>query len=104
MSDLTFNEKRKLEQCLGMKSGYVLNFSDREFKELVFDATGRDIFNEKYKYLSGSKVNRLRSFWQKEDNATVGKLMGELLNCIEDTGADSGNVPPHSRAPGERRA
>jgi len=86
MSDLTFNEKRKLEQCLGMKSGYVLDFSDRTFKEFVLDATGRDIFDEKYRYASGSKANRLRAFWQKEDNATVGKLIGELLNYSEDTG------------------
>ncbi len=35
---------------------------------------------------SGSKANRLRAFWQKEENATVGKLMGELLNYSEDTG------------------
>ncbi len=48
MSDLTFNEKRKFEQLLGMKSGYVLNFSDRTFKEFVLDATGLNIFDEKY--------------------------------------------------------
>jgi hypothetical protein len=86
MSDLTFNEKRKFEQFLGMKSGYVLDFSDRTFKEFVLDASGRDIFDEKYRYASGSKANRLRAFWQKEDNTTVGKLMGELLNYSEDTG------------------
>jgi hypothetical protein len=86
MSDLTFNEKRKLEQCFGMKSGYVLDFSDRTFKEFVLDATGRDIFDEKYNYASGSKANRLRAFWQKEDNATVGKFLGELLTYSEDTG------------------
>lgn len=86
MSDLTFNEKRKLEQCFGMKSGYVLDFSDRTFREFVLDATGRDIFDEKYNYASGSKANRLRAFWQKEDNATVGKLLGELLTYSEDNG------------------
>jgi len=86
MSDLTFNEKRKLEQCFGMKSGFVLDFSDRTFREFVLDATGRDIFDEKYRYASGSKANRLRAFWQKEDNATVGKLVEELLNYSEDTG------------------
>lgn len=86
MSDLTFNEKRKLEQFLGMKSGYVLNFSDRTFSEFVLDTTGRDIFDEKYNYASGSKANRLRAFWQKEDNATVGKLLTELITYSEDTG------------------
>jgi len=86
MSNLTFTEKRKLEQLLGMKTGYVLDFSDRTFGEFVSDATGRNIFDERYNYASGSKANRLRAFWQKEDNATVGKLMGEMLNYSEQTG------------------
>src|SRR6266851_8542938 len=80
MSNLTFTEKRKLEQLLGMKTGYVLDFSDRTFAEFVSDATGRNIFDERYNYASGSKANRLRAFWQKEDNATVGKLMEEMLD------------------------
>lgn len=86
MSNLTFTEKRKLEQLLGMKTGYVLDFSDRTFAEFVADATGRNIFDERYNYASGSKANRLRAFWQKEDNATVGKLMNEMLNYSEATG------------------
>jgi hypothetical protein len=86
MSNLTFTEKRKLEQLLGMKTGYVLDFSDRTFAEFVSDATGLNIFDERYNYASGSKANRLRAFWQKEDNATVGKLMGEVLNYSEQTG------------------
>src|SRR5207253_8236773 len=82
----TFTEKRKLEQLLGMKTGYVLDFSDRTFAEFVSDATGRNIFDERYKYASGSKANRMRAFWQKEDNVTVGKLLVELLNYSEQTG------------------
>ena len=45
MSDLTFLEKRKFEQFLGMESGYVLNFSNRTFEEFVRDSTGREIFD-----------------------------------------------------------
>jgi hypothetical protein len=86
MSNLTFTEKRKLEQLLGMKTGYVLDFSDRTFAEFVSDATGRNIFDERYNYASGSKANRMRAFWQKEDNATVGKLLGEMLNYSEESG------------------
>jgi len=86
MSNLTFTEKKKLEQLLGMKTGYVLDFSDRTFAEFITDATGRNIFDERYSYASGSKANRLRAFWQKEDNTTVGKLMGEMLNYSEETG------------------
>ena len=86
MSDLTFGEKRKFEQFLGMGSGYVLDFSNRTFSEFVLDSTGRDIFDSRYDYASGSKANRLRAFWQKEDNALVGKLMKDLLDCVEAEG------------------
>ena len=35
MSDLTFLEKRKFEQLLGMGTGYVLDFSNRSFAEFA---------------------------------------------------------------------
>ena len=75
MANLTSLEKRKLEQFLGMDTGYVLNFSNRTFAEFVQESAGRDIYDSRYDYGSGSKANRLRAFWQKEDNAVVGKLM-----------------------------
>ena len=54
MSNLTYVEKRKLEQFLGMSSGYVLDFSNRTFAEFVRDSTGRDIYDPTYDYASGS--------------------------------------------------
>ena len=80
MSDLTNLEKRKLEKFFGMSSGYVLNFSDRSFAELVVDSTGRNIFDLRYNYASGSKANRLRAFWTIEDNSVVGALLKELVD------------------------
>jgi len=52
MSNLTYAEKRKFEQLLGMNSGYVLDFTNRGFKEFVFDSTGRDIYDARYDYAS----------------------------------------------------
>jgi hypothetical protein len=86
MSDLTFLEKRKFEQFLGMATGYVLDFSNRTFAEFVLDSTGRDIYDSRYEYASGSKANRLRAFWQKEENAVVGKLMSDMLDCDNKAG------------------
>lgn len=86
MSDLTFVEKRKFEQLLGMSSGYVLDFSNRTFAEFVLDSTGLDIYLPRYDYGSGSKANRLRAFWQKESNAVVGKLMGDMLDYLGEGG------------------
>ena len=80
MSDLTILEKSKLEKFLGMSSGYVLNFSDRSFAEFVGGSTGRNIFDARYSYASGSKANRLRAFWKLEDNAVVGKLLSDLVD------------------------
>jgi hypothetical protein len=87
MSNLTFLEKRKFEQFLGMDTGYVLNFTNRSFAEFVLDSTGRNIYDSRYDYESGSKANRLRAFWQKEENGVVGKLMGDMLDYGGGTGA-----------------
>ena len=73
MSDLTSTEKRKLEQLLGMGSGYVLSFSNRTFDDFFFESIGRSIYDPQYDYGSGSKANRLRGFWKVEGNSLVGK-------------------------------
>jgi hypothetical protein len=90
MSDLTYAEKRKLEQLFEMGSGYVLDFSDRTFREFVSDSTARDISSETYKYASGSKANRLRKFWASEPNLLVAKLTSDLIDYVTSgKGADS---------------
>jgi hypothetical protein len=80
MSDLTMTEKRRFERLLRMNTGYVLDFSNRTFQEFVADSTGRNIFDERYQYASGSKANCLRGFWTDENNRLVGKLLGDLLD------------------------
>lgn len=79
MSDLTLLEKHKLEKLLEMSGGYVLGFSNREFQEFVTDSTGKNIYDARYARGSGSKANRLRSFWDKEPNHLVGKLIKDLV-------------------------
>lgn len=64
MSTLNHTEKRKLEDLLGMGTGYVLDFSNRTFAEFITDYSGRNIYDSGYEYGSGSKANRLRKFWQ----------------------------------------
>src|SRR5438034_524996 len=80
MSDLTFIEKTKLEKMFDMGGGYVLDFSNRTLAEFVAESTGRDIYDAKYDYSSGSKANRLRAFWTREPNHVVGKLITDLLD------------------------
>jgi hypothetical protein len=87
-------EKRKFERLLEMGGGYVLNFSNRTFEEFVTDTTGRNIYDSRYDYGSGSKANRLRGFWQAEPNYVVGKLLSALIDHqkeVEDENQISGN-------------
>src|SRR5947208_16656104 len=87
MSNLTYMESRKFEQMLGMETGYVLDFTNQTFSEFVRDSTGHDIYDARYDYGSGSKANRLRAFWQKEENSVVGKLMSDMLDYAGGKGA-----------------
>jgi len=79
MTKLSFIEKNKFERLFGMKSGYVMDFSDRTFQEFVGDAVGIDIYEDKYNYGSGSKANRLRGFWSEESNYNIAQLSEKLL-------------------------
>jgi hypothetical protein len=79
VSDLSSIEKLKLEKLFEMGGGYVLDFSNRTFKEFILENAGIDIYDDKYDYASGSKANRLRAFWSKESNYVVGKLVSDLL-------------------------
>lgn len=78
MSDLSSVDKLILENFLEMGSGYVLDFSNRTFQEFILENTGIDVYEDKY--FVGSKANRLRAFWNRESNYTVGKLISALLN------------------------
>jgi hypothetical protein len=75
MANLTFIEKTNIEIFLGMRTGYVMDFSDRTFQEFVGEAVGLDINDSKYHYRSNSKANRLRQFIKVESDYTVGKLL-----------------------------
>lgn len=80
MADLTFIERANIEKLLGMKSGYVMDFSDRTFQEFVSEAVGLDILDEKYQYASNSKANRLRQFIKVESNYIIGKLLSAFCD------------------------
>lgn len=79
MSNLTLTEKRQLENAFNMGSGYVLNFSNRTMEEFFIDNVGIEIYNDKYDKASNSKANRMRAFWELEDNYTVGKLLNAIF-------------------------
>ena len=80
MSDLTRQERIKLERLFEMEGGYVLNFSDRTFDDFVVDVTGRDPREDRYALNGTSKANRLRTFWKTESNFLAAKLVNALID------------------------
>lgn len=78
MASLKFNEKQLFEKLFD-RGGYVLDFNNREFDEF-FNDFKINIFSDKYNIKSsGSKMNRLRAFWEIEDNRLVGNVLKGLL-------------------------
>lgn len=92
MSNLTTADKQYLENALRMSNGYVLNFSDKTFKEFFQNDLHIDIYNNKYAMNGTSKANRLRTFFQLENNQLVGKAIICLSNCIRNMELLGANV------------
>jgi len=78
MADLSNTDKLKLEKFLEMGSGYVLDFNNRSFADFIITSVKKNIWHERYELNSGSKANRLRRFWDIENNSIVGKLLFDL--------------------------
>ena len=62
-----------------MESGYVSDFTNRQFKEFIEDITSIDIYSEKYSSNGDSKAKRLRCFWTIEADDIVGYVLKQLL-------------------------
>lgn len=95
MSDLTGPEKLKLERALDMGNGFVLDFSNRTFREFFLNFFGIDIYDTKYDYETGSKANRMRAYWNVESNYRVGQVLGAIFdNWQEFTAFGAPETPP----------
>lgn len=78
MAKLSFSESSLVESFLGMASGYVLDFSDRTFRECIGKTVGLEINDTKYIENGTSKARRLRKFIELEPDNLVGKLFKEF--------------------------
>lgn len=79
MASLRFKEREQLEQCFRMKSGYVLDFTNRTFGEFIRESVARNIYSEDYATRGSSKANRLRAFFKVEPDHVVGSLIADLV-------------------------
>lgn len=87
MAKLSYGEKRDLEEFLRMGGGYVLDFSNRTFREFIFDSVRLDIDDENVGGY-GSKACRLRNFWSRRPDHIVGKLLKDMIE-FDRRGMDS---------------
>ena len=79
MSSLTSLEKRRFEDLFGMRSGYVLDFSNNTFHQFFKENVGINIYDDRYAYNGESKANHLRTFWEIDNDANVGKALKAML-------------------------
>lgn len=85
MAELLRIQKLKLEKLLEMEGGYVLDFSNRTFSDFIFESLQIDIYSDNYIDNGESKANRLRTFWFKENNYEVGRLIKKLIEYWKET-------------------
>ena len=78
-------EKQILEDLFGMKSGYVLDFSNRTFKEYIFDTLGIDVY-ERYAEGNLSKAKIMRRLYQDLSDQQLATLLKAFLDYIEEFG------------------
>ena len=77
--DLKMKEKNVLEKHLEMDKGFVLEFTDKTFREF-FAEQGIDIDNKKFHIYGTSKAKRMRAFWEISDNRTVANVLKVLAD------------------------
>src|ERR1039458_2057373 len=86
MANLEYGEKDDFEALLGMKTGYVLDFTNRQFREFVLDSVRLDIDDPRIGG-NGSKAVRLRRFWNNQPDHIVGRLLKDLVERAPDGNA-----------------
>lgn len=80
MVDLKHSDMRIVETAFQSDPGYVLNFSDRTFREFFEDELHLDIDADRYRVHGHSKMNRLRTFIKLEQPNIVAAALRALWN------------------------
>lgn len=84
MSSLNSIDRKLLEDALGMSGGYVLNFTARrEFAMIMREMSDFDIYANIYEFNGNSMANRLRAFWEIENDTVTASALKQLLDYAE---------------------
>lgn len=83
--DFKHSDVRTIDDAFQADPGYVLNFSDKTFREYFDDEFRIDIDQPKFRTGGTSKMNRLRTFCRIEDAAIVARALRSLWDYREGT-------------------
>lgn len=92
MPNIRTIDKLFLDELFEMKSGYVLDFSDRTFAQFFAEELNIDIGDRLYARDGGSKGKRLRCFLQTVDQPTVIRTLKALWEYREAVRQHSGKI------------
>jgi len=84
MARLNSIDRKLLEDLLGMRSGYVLDFTDPSYAAFFREAD-IDINRPRFAVNGTSKAKRMRSFWDTASDGDVGKVIKLLFEYIQAT-------------------
>lgn len=84
MTGLRPIETRLIDDLFGMNSGWVLNFSNRTFKDFFQHEVGIDIYDDVYSFMGTSKGKHLAAFLQVGQPAAVVKALSALWEYRQD--------------------
>lgn len=76
VANLDYSEREKIEQLFCMNTEHVLNFTNRSFREFIYEKLQIDIYT---RYQGMTKAKAFKAIIADNDNRTVGKLLAELL-------------------------
>lgn len=79
MVSLKRSQIRVINEVFGMKSGYVLDFSNRTIAEFFEDELNVEIYDDKYATQGNSKACRLRSFIEQSPPSLVAQALSKLF-------------------------
>ena len=85
MSSISYGEKRLFEELFEMRSGYVLDFSNRTFQEFIFEMLGIDVYR-KYEGENLSKAKILKRLYEDLSDQQVALLLKALLDYMGEFG------------------
>ena len=83
MANMDYIERDYFEQLFGMRTGYVLDFTNRTFQEFVYEKIQVDVYS---RYTGLSKAKMLRRIISDDNDIVVGKLLLELMRYMQAKG------------------